>query len=356
MSDELLVSDDLLVKGMQGRLRKHEMLALVARLETESGAADTATSVPDDEFLLKIREHYKVNSGEMRMSDEQPRETMVLPDETPRHTVLVSDDEIRKIQAELRESAKDKQSSSKDWIEKPYAPTTRVPVIALVACDDGKDVGELFRIRGNQFLIGRTEGDLQVVHDEMISSRHVAITRQNYNGKHRAVITDLQSRNGMFVRVSKAPLLHNAEFFVGNGHYRVEIVQDIVPATAEMNGLADGPIHSTRLLEGHAMPGSVILSEMIHGKAETKIRLDKNEYSIGRNKSCEIRRSADPYAADIHARLKRSENGTWVLDSHKTHNGVWVRIPQITVEDSKSCEFRIGEQRMRLKVGMSKKS
>jgi hypothetical protein len=31
-------------------------------------------------------------------------------------------------------------------------------------------------------------------------------------------------------------------------------------------------------------------------------------------------------------------------------NGVWLKMPQITLEVGKGCEFQIGEQRFRAKV------
>jgi len=191
-------------------------------------------------------------------------------------------------------------------------------------------------------------------HDEMVSSRHAAITRQNVGGKPRIVVTDLQSRNGLFVRVTKAPLAHLAEVLVGGGHYRLEIIQDVVPETADMIGHIDGRPSGTRAMEGQHSPGSVVLSEIVAGRAEAKIKLDDTQYAIGRHSDCEIRRPHDPFTAAKHALLTRSERGTWVIENQRTLNGIWLRMPQIVVGDGKSCEFRIGEQRFRLKFGTTK--
>lgn len=64
---------------------------------------------------------------------------------------------------------------------------------------------------------------LQLSDDEQISKRHVALTRQLVSGEFRWVVTELQSRNGMFVRVNKAPLSNQAEVLIGSGRYRLDI-------------------------------------------------------------------------------------------------------------------------------------
>ncbi|QDV68116.1 FHA domain protein [Rosistilla carotiformis] len=272
-------------------------------------------------------------------------------DDVPPPTQLESDEEVQRVQAELRHQAQGsgKKRSSDD--EKLFRPTARPPVVMLVVCDDGKDSGELIRIRSDRFTIGRTEGDLQISHDEMISSRHVALHRQSVAGQVRLCATDLQSRNGLFVRVTKAPLMHQAEVLIGGGHYKMDIVRDDVPETVALAGPEELLPASTKALEGQHVPGAVILSEIIAGRAETRTMLDRSRYVIGRGEHCEIQRPRDPYTRTVHAVLSRSERGTWVIEGANTINGIWLRVPQIVVNVGKSCEFRIGEQRFRLKFG-----
>ena len=52
-----------------------------------------------------------------------------------------------------------------------YRPTLRPPMAVLTVFDDGKHEGEQIRLRGNRFIVGRTEGDLMIPHDGMISAR-----------------------------------------------------------------------------------------------------------------------------------------------------------------------------------------
>jgi len=116
----------------------------------------------------------------------------------------------------------------------PYRPTLRPPVALLTVFDDGKNDGEVIRIRDQRFVIGRTEGDLKIPIDGRISAHHVDITLQAIGRIHRWVVTDLQSTHGMFVRVSRAVLSDRSEFLVGNGRYRFETPQGLAEATVEV--------------------------------------------------------------------------------------------------------------------------
>ncbi len=143
------------------------------------------------------------------------------------------------------------QPPNNDRPSSPFRPTVRPPVPILTVHDDGRNDGEIIRIRDERFLIGRTEGDLRFPMDKRISSRHVKITHQVVGGLHRWVVTDLQSTHEMFVRVSKTSLADRAEFLVGNGRYRFEANQpegsetaDYGPIevnTSQTQGWAEGP-------------------------------------------------------------------------------------------------------------------
>ena len=74
----------------------------------------------------------------------------------------------------------------------------------LTVCDDGRRDGEIIRIREEQFIVGRSEGDFQLAFDELLSSRHLAISRQLVKGHWRWVVTDLQSKNGVFFSCLKS--------------------------------------------------------------------------------------------------------------------------------------------------------
>jgi hypothetical protein len=73
------------------------------------------------------------------------------------------------------------------------------------------------------------------------------------------------------------------------------------------------------------------------------------EYWIGSDPACAICRPGDLFLEPRHVRLYREANGTWHAQNNKTANGLWLKVPQITVADS--CSFQIGEQRFRLNAG-----
>jgi hypothetical protein len=100
------------------------------------------------------------------------------PDPLPAGTELESDEEVERVRAELKRAGQRKEPPSQPRkIEHRFRPSARPPVAILIMCDDGEISGEVFRLRGERFIIGRTEGDLQLRDDPQVSSRHVALTR-----------------------------------------------------------------------------------------------------------------------------------------------------------------------------------
>lgn len=269
----------------------------------------------------------------------------------PPGTVLESEEEIKRTQELLKNSVSHGSGShSHEFVEQLYRPSIRPPVALLTIYDDGRSKGENIRIRNEQFVVGRTEGDLKLAFDEMLSSKHFAVTRQMVAGIWRWVVTDLQSRNGVFFRVSKAPLTHDAEFLVGGGCYKYQIVQNVEPETtgwshAQLNG------PSTKAYQPELPAGVATLSEIVRGIGGTRTRLAKDLYTIGRSTACDIVRTNDPFTAPVHVHLSRSAKGTWMIQNNGTRNGVWLRLPQIVIPHGKNCDFQAGEQRFRLSLG-----
>lgn len=232
----------------------------------------------------------------------------------------------------------------------PYRPTARPPVPTLTVFDDGRTDGEVIRLREPRFCIGRTEGDLRFPLDGRMSARHVEITHQLMGGLHRWVVTDLQSTHGMFVRVSKTVLADKAEILVGNGRYRFETPQGDREATADFPHTQESPTHETQAWsEGPGPFRPPALTEILGREIGNRILLVKGEYWIGSDPSCVIGRPDDPFCEAYHVRLYRSSRGSWHAEHNRTHNGLWLRMSQITVDSM--IQFQIGEQRFKLKVG-----
>lgn len=231
----------------------------------------------------------------------------------------------------------------------PYRPTIRPPVAELTVFDDGKTEGEMIRVRSGRFIIGRTEGDLLIPHDELISTRHVEITRQQLVGGYRWVITDLQSTNGLFIRVSRTNLANGSEFLVGSGRYRFDAPEGDPVETVDHLPSAPGISGSTRGWEQKApLSSPPALAELVPGGIGNRIVLVRPEYWIGTDSSCDMCRPSDPFCELKHVRVSRNSKGGWQAVHHKTLNGLWYRVSQTTVESTVS--FLIGEQRFRLRV------
>ena len=230
-----------------------------------------------------------------------------------------------------------------------FRPTVRPPIAVLTVFDDGKTDGEMLRIRNHRFIIGRTEGDLCIPADGRISARHLEITHQLVGGLHRWVVTDLQSTHGMFVRVRRTALADKAEFLVGNGRYRFDApVVDAGPTIDhEPNEGGFSATHGWN--EGASTFRPPAVTELIGSEIGNRMLLIKTEYWIGSDPSCPICRPDDPFCEPRHIRLYRGgSRGGWHAEHPNTQNGLWLRMPQISVEST--AQFQIGEQRFQLRV------
>ncbi len=275
----------------------------------------------------------------------------------PPGTELETNEEIERIREELKSRSNRRESPEQpadpNRTVQPYKPTVRPAAAILIVCDDGENTGEVIRLRTDPFIIGRTEGDFRVPNDDQVSSRHVALTRQTVSGQMRWVVTDLQSRNGLFVRVGKTPITHLTEFLVGSGRYRLEIMQQTGAENAAFSDVNQRTEPTTRAFANNMAIGGTMLSEILASGSWTRIELSGDQFWIGSSRDCDVCRTNDPFTSERHASLIRSPKGTWVLQNNNSLNGIWVRMPQIVLEPGKKCEFQIGEQRFRLRYGIS---
>lgn len=329
----------------RSKLQQFELL-----LDSNPKLAELASEVEPDAFLQTLRQIYKNTRPGTKMSRDKESPM-------PPGTELETNEEIERVREELRSRSKRRESPdpSADSAQTvlPYKPTVRPPAAILIVCDDGENTGEVIRLRTDPFIIGRTEGDFRIPDDEQISSRHVALTRQTVSGQMRWVVTDLQSRNGLFVRVGKSPVTHQSEFLVGSGRYQLEIMQQSAPETAAFVDVNHRVAPSTRAFANHKKLGGTMLTEILANGTGTRIELDRDQFWIGSSRECEVCRANDPFTSERHASLSRSPKGTWVLQNNNSLNGIWVRMTQIVLEPGKKCEFQIGEQRFRLRYGVS---
>jgi hypothetical protein len=229
-----------------------------------------------------------------------------------------------------------------------YRPMSRPPVALLTVCDDGRADGEVIRIRKERFVVGRTEGDFLLPHDGLVSARHVEIVRHQVSDGWRFTVADLQTTNGLFVRISRTVLIGGAEFLVGRGRYRFESPETQTPVDAERHP-EPGTGQTRPWGTDNARSRPPVLVELHAGGSAARFPLVANEHWIGRDPSCTVCRADDPFVEARHVRLSRAVGGAWEARNNKAPNGLWLRVPQIAVDGI--CLFQIGEQRFRLAAG-----
>jgi pSer/pThr/pTyr-binding forkhead associated (FHA) protein len=225
-----------------------------------------------------------------------------------------------------------------------YRPIVRPPTPVLTVLDDGLiDRGQEIRLRGDSFIIGRTDGDLILSHDSAISGRHAKITRIAANGRFKWHLEDLGSANGTFVLVRSVVLLPDMVVMLGGRQFRLEEpgLTSGTPA-AESDG--------TRLVNASEVMSAVLPALVEANSAPGRLRFEIRgvEVVIGNSPNGVDISLDDPLVSPRHAVLKRQANGQWKLECEKTPNGVWVRVPSVRLVSP--CAFQCGEQRFRFEI------
>jgi hypothetical protein len=118
----------------------------------------------------------------------------------------------------------------------PIRPTLRPAVPAPTVLDDGSlENGENIRLRGETFLIGRSEGDLVIPSDRTMSGKHAEIRRVDERDQPAWLLVDLDTANGTFVRVTSACLYSDAVVSLGTGRCRLAHPSVDLPASNEVS-------------------------------------------------------------------------------------------------------------------------
>ncbi len=232
----------------------------------------------------------------------------------------------------------------------PFRPTQRPPMAVLCILDDASDdEGDWLRLRADQYILGRTEGDILIPHDGRISKRHAMLARQKTLDSFRWYLTDLQSTNGTFVQVAEAPLKSSREFLVGGTRLRfdtpkldLEAATQSVPAGGQVTQGWQGPSLSSML------PSVVFLNP--DGSDGRSVPISTAEVWVGRDRGCTVAVPDDPFLSAKHARLSKDGQGQWHLKNNESANGVWLRIDQPLPIKKGVCHFLLGEQRFVLRV------
>jgi pSer/pThr/pTyr-binding forkhead associated (FHA) protein len=193
----------------------------------------------------------------------------------------------------------------------PYRPNFRRPMALVHVIDDGREAGEIVRMRSDRLVIGRAAGDIVVPHDICMSPTHAAIERLEEGGW---LLRDLGSVAGTFVRVTSARLVTGTVIQVGRTQLRFE---ETGPTSGWLvERAAGGPV---RRHECRAPVATI-------GRSEIALEIGLS----------------DPFVSPIHATIRRTPRG-WRI-TNAGWNGLWVRIAQ-PVRMAAASQFLCGEQR-----------
>jgi pSer/pThr/pTyr-binding forkhead associated (FHA) protein len=281
-----------------------------------------------------------------------PEESAPEPQELPELTKLESIEDIRAA-IEARRAAMAGVGSAptlppavKESSVVGFRPRLRAAVPLLILFDDGRDEGEIVRLRGERCIIGRVEGDIVIPHDELISARHAELVRIPIAGGHRWYLGDLDSTNGTYVRVGQTLLKNGVEILVGHSHFRFETPADSGKVTPQG---ADPAAKPTMRWQGaslsEAMPA---LLELTPDGSGRRIPLMQQECCIGSDPACAVAVANDPCVNPRHVRLFRDAKGRWRAENLRSVNGLWLRIRRIPLDSS--CQFQLGEQRFAFRL------
>jgi len=224
-----------------------------------------------------------------------------------------------------------------------FRPIHRPSVPVLTVLDDASLLhGETIRLRGENFAIGRTTGDLVLANDPAISGLHAEIRRMPWKGTYQWQLIDLDSVNGTFVRAARAVLHAEAIIILGARRFRLR------NPLVSHRGMPRGP--ATRLIDSSGLPQTVwpTLIEAAQRSTGFEFPLRSDAVSIGRAGGGADIQLDDPLVADRHALLERQRDGSWLIIAETTRNGVWVSTNAVTL--TAHCHFRCGEQLFRFEI------
>ena len=268
------------------------------------------------------------------------------PIELSEGTRLESVEEIRAATRAVRTPTLKEQAPGEET--QPHRPTRRPPMALLCVLDDGHLDGEWVRVRTAEIVIGRSEGDLVIPHDTLMSGRHAKLIRQVEKGRYRWYVTDLESTNGTYARVGKAMLKHGQEILFGSRRYRFEAAGAPPPAEGAAAG-GEAPRGTQGWEVAAPAGGTPSLVELTSRGEGQRFLLTKPENWVGRDASqCAVALSSDPTVSPRHARLYRDGKGRWFVENARSLNGTWVRLDKIPIDGT--GQFQLGEQRFLVRV------
>jgi pSer/pThr/pTyr-binding forkhead associated (FHA) protein len=222
----------------------------------------------------------------------------------------------------------------------PRGPAEEPSARLVVIAQDGTPGAE-YPLVGQQTDIGRDEGSIALSADPYVSPRHARII--NRNG--RFFVRDLESVNGVYVRLRGAETLRHADLVLaGLEVLRFELVSD-----AE-RGLGPASERGTRVFGSPALPRYARLCQRtVEGVTRDIFYLCKDETVIGRE-SGDVVFTGDPFMSRRHAAFAREpSSGTFSVRDLGSSNGTYLAV-RGEHELSNGDHVRLGQHLFRLEV------
>ncbi|HEX3851463.1 MAG TPA: FHA domain-containing protein [Polyangiaceae bacterium] len=217
----------------------------------------------------------------------------------------------------------------------------RLDARLVVIGQDGKP-GREYPITDDQTDIGREEGNIVLQNDPYVAPRHARLTRRN----GRFFVRDLESVNGVYVRLRAQERLQNADLvLVGLEVLRFEVVSD-----AE-KGLSPAVERGTQIFGSPSAARHMRLCQRtVEGVTRDVYYPTRDEAVVGREQG-DIVFTNDPFMSRRHAAITRDpSNGTFSLRDLGSSNGTYLAI-RSERELTPGDHIRIGQHLFRLDVG-----
>jgi pSer/pThr/pTyr-binding forkhead associated (FHA) protein len=220
-------------------------------------------------------------------------------------------------------------------------------MLLICVLDDDGASGECIRVRGECFVVGRTEGDYCVPHEAGMSGRHLEFVREKEEGEYFWTVRDLETSNGTFAHVEAARLRQGQEIVLGSRRYRLDAAPQGAGAASE--GTGEGPRKATQAW--HVIAAAEGTAALVRLKPEgegERYPLETEEQWVGTDgRACRIAIQDDHFLDPRHAKLYRKGRQWWIEDGGSV-NGTWVAIKRIRIDSS--AEIQVGEQRFKIRV------
>ncbi len=206
---------------------------------------------------------------------------------------------------------------------------------------DGSE-GEVVPMGDAPLTIGRSQGDLRFPGDEFLTAAHARVDPLATGVR----ITDLGSRNGIYVRISRPePVVPGDLFLIGHHLLRLE---NIPAAGREQDAGPDG-------VRGYGTPLQAAWGRLVllgPGTVEAETHYLRHPQVVFGRELGDIVFPADPFVSWQHAQLSVEVAGeamTVTLTDLRSANGTYLRARGDVILDPGDM-FRVGDQIFRVRM------